>query len=199
MSMWETEFKRAQAVIGWPTDGIPTVRPNLGVITLPAMAGQGFQTPENSMPWPGDPLSIEMIRAISESRLENSNVFRLAADFYGLYHQYHSPDIATYLHDNQSVFDISHLLYGDEIFYSIFDSEPGSFMTELMERCAETGTVLYSRIAVEADEDWKKYIDRIGSLVKDTRARVILRPLVFPDSKQECQEMLDRWHQLTSL
>ena len=68
-----------------------------------------------------------------------------------------------------------------------------------MERCAETGTVLYSRIAAEADEDWKKYIDRIGSLVSDTGARVILRPLVFPDSKQECQEMLDLWHQLTSL
>ena len=97
------------------------------------MAGQGFQTPRNSMPWPGDPLSIEMIRAISESRLENSNVFRLAADFYGLHHQYHSPDIASYLPDTQGVFDIAHLLYGDEIFYSIFDSEPGSFMTELME------------------------------------------------------------------
>jgi len=311
-AMWETEFKRAQAVIGWPTDGIPTVRPNLGVITLPAMAGQSFQTPENSMPWPGGPLSIAMIRAINESSLENSTVFRLAADFYSLYQKNHPPDIAAYLPDTQGVFDIAHLLYGDEIFYSLFDSEPGSFMTELMEislsiylkgteilksamredlqtmihghgteqgvyfpvggvrvsedtatllspemieeiilpfikrsiqpfgggflhfcgehptifdqftslpeikaidlgnpekyntkklmeRCAETGTVLYSRIAAEADEDWKKYIDRIGSLVKDTGARVILRPLVFPDSKPECLEMLDRWHQLTSI
>jgi hypothetical protein len=68
-----------------------------------------------------------------------------------------------------------------------------------MERCAETGTVLYSRIAAEAGEDWKKYIDRIGFWVKETGARVILRPLIFPDSKQECQEMLDRWHQLTSI
>ena len=69
---------------------------------------------------------------------------------------------------------------------------------KLMERCAETETVLYSRIAAEACEEWKKYIDRIGSLVKETGARVILRPLVLPDSRQECQEMLDRWHQLTS-
>jgi len=68
-----------------------------------------------------------------------------------------------------------------------------------MQHCAETETVLYSRIAAEPDEDWKKYIDRIGSLVSDTGARVILRPLVFPDSKSECQEMLDRWHELTSI
>jgi len=27
----------------------------------------------------------------------------------------------------------------------------------------------------------------------------ILRPLVFPDSKPECQKMLDRWHHLTSI
>ena len=48
--MWESEIRRARAVIDWPTDGIPTVRPNLGVITIPAMAGQTFTTPPDSMP-----------------------------------------------------------------------------------------------------------------------------------------------------
>ena len=41
-AMWETEIRRAKAVIGWPTDDIPTIRFNLGVITIPAMAGQSF-------------------------------------------------------------------------------------------------------------------------------------------------------------
>ena len=309
--MWKTEIKRASAVIGWPTDGIPTVRPNLGVITIPAMAGQNFQTPENSMPWPGDPLSIEEIRAIRNINLTESEVFRLSAEFYKIHRESGETQIATYLPDTQGVFDIAHLLSGEEIFYSLLDTEEGNWYTELMvisldlyikasmafkavmkedsgimihghgteqgvyfpdsgvrvsedtatllspemieecilpyvrrsvqqfgggflhfcgvhpslfeqftampeikaidlgnpekydtkyllERCAETGTVLYSRIATEPGENWKEYINRIGSLVARTGARVILRPLVFPESRKECNEMLELWHDLTS-
>ena len=309
--MWETEIKRAKAVIGWPTDGIPTVRSNLGVITIPAMAGQSFQTIENSMPWPGKPLSIEEIRATQDSQLIDSEVFKLASDFYNFHRESNETNIAAYLPDTQGIFDIAHLLYGDEIFISLFDTEKGNWTTELMEislnlyiratkalkavlkedsgtmihghgteqgvyfshagariaedtaillspdmieqsiipfvkksahpfggaflhycgyhptlfnqltelpeikaidlgnpekyitknileRCAETGTVLYSRIAEEPGENWKDYINRIGSLVASTGARVILRPKVFPESREECKEMLERWHDLTS-
>ncbi|MDP2337631.1 MAG: hypothetical protein Q8N05_14540 [Bacteroidota bacterium] len=309
--MWKTEMKRAQAVIGWPTDGIPTIRPNLGVITIPAMAGQSFQTPENSMPWPGDPMSVEEIRAIRNSGLMTSDVFKLAADFYQIHRESNNKPISAYLPDTQGVFDIAHLLYGDEIFYSLLDTEEGNWFTELMEisldlylrtseafkvvmeedpetmihghgteqgvyfpqagvrvsedtatllspemieecilpyirrsvqpfgggflhycgvhptlfdqftgipeikaidlgnpekydtsylleRCAETKTALYSRIAAEPGEDWREYTNRIGSLVASTGARVILRPLVFPESHEECSEMLELWHELTS-
>lgn len=308
--MWETEMKRAKAVIGWPTDGIPTVRPNLGVIAIPAMAGQSFQTPENSMPWPGDPLSMEEIRAIRNTNLTDSEVFRLAADFYQIHRESDETQIAAYLPDSQGVFDIAHLLYGDEIFYALLDTDEGNWFAELMEisldlylraseafktameensgtmihghgteqgvcfpqagvrisedtatllspemieqcilpyirrsvqpfgggflhfcgvhptlfdqftalpeikaidlgnpekydrkylleRCAETDTVLYSRIAAEPDENWKTYINRIGSLVHEAGARVILRPLIFPESREECAEMLKLWHDLT--
>ena len=309
--MWETEIRRAKAVIGWPTDGIPTIRPNLGVITVPAMAGQSYQTPENSMPWPGTPLSKDKIRAIPKINLTDSEVFRLAADFYRIHRESGENQIATYLPDTQGVFDIAHLLNGDEIFYSIFDIERGNWFAELMEisldlytraseafknemnedsfsiihghgteqgvyfpqagvrvsedtatllspemiedcilpyirrsvqpfgggflhfcgvhpsifeqftslpeikaidlgnpekyetkylleRCAETETVLYSRIASEPGENWKTYIYRVGSLVRETGARVILRPLVFPETRVECGEMLELWHELTS-
>lgn len=308
--MWKTELKRAKAVIGWPTDGIPTVRPNLGVITVPAMAGQSFQTPEDSMPWPGTPLSMEEIRTIPDKNLIHSEVFRLAADFYKLHRESGETQIAAYLADTQGVFDIAHLLGGDEIFLSLLETEEGNWFSELMEisldlyfratnamksvmnedpgtmihghgteqgvyfphtgvrvsedtatllspeminellvpfirrgaqpyggcflhycgihptildqftaipevraldlgnpekydlksvlkRCAETDTVFYSRISAEPNENWKDYIDRIGSLVNETGARIILRPLVFPASREECSEMLERWHKLT--
>jgi hypothetical protein len=68
----------------------------------------------------------------------------------------------------------------------------------LMERCADTGTILYSRIAEEPGERWKDYINRIGDMVTKTKARVILRPRVFPESKEECKEMQSIWHSLTS-
>jgi len=308
--MWKTEMKRAKAVIGWPTDGIPTVRPNLGVIAIPAMAGQSFQTPENSMPWPGDPFSMEEIRALRNMNLTDSEVFRLASDFYKIHRERNKTQIAAYLPDTQGIFDIAHLLYGDEIFYSLLDTEEGNWFTELMEisldlyirasealksvmkedseimihghgteqgvyfpqagvrisedtatllspemieqcilpyirrsvqpfgggflhfcgvhptlfdqftalpeikaidlgnpekyntkllleRCAETETVLYSRIAAEPGENWREYICRIGSLVASSGVRVILRPFVFPESHDECSEMLELWHDLT--
>ncbi len=68
---------------------------------------------------------------------------------------------------------------------------------KLLERCAETGTVFYSRVAGELGENWKEYIQRIGSLVADTGARVILRPLIFPATKEECKEMQEIWHEIT--
>ena len=310
--MWETEYKRAQAVIGWPTDGIPTVRSNLGVIVVPAMAGQSFHTPEDSMPWPGEPMNPDQIRAMLHKDLTESEVFRFAESFYKIHKESGEQQIAAYIPDNQGVFDIAHLLYGDEIFLDILNDEEGNWVSELMEisldlyirttklfkevlnekfetmihghgteqgiffpqagtrisedtaillspeiieqsiipyiirsvqpfgggflhycgyhpflfdqltalpeikaidlgnpekyntrrlleRCAETGTVLYSRIAAEPSESWKEYIKRLGYMVSDSGARVILRPLVFPEMEEECKEMQDIWHELTSI
>lgn len=281
------------------------------MITIPAMAGQSFQTPENSMPWPGKALLMEEIRAVQNTNLTDSEVFKLAADFYNIHQESDETQIAAYLPDTQGVFDIAHLLYGDEIFCSLLDIEERNWFTELMEislnlylmatkslkvvlkeklgtmihghateqggyfpkagvrisedtaillspemieqsiipfvrrsthpfggaflhycgyhptlftqftalpeikavdlgnpekyntkwlleRCSETEIVLYSRIAEEPGENWKEYVDRIGSLVASTGARVILRPMVFPESPEECREMLEHWHNLTS-
>jgi len=134
--MWESEIRRAKGVIDWPTDGIPTVRPNLGVITIPAMAGQSFTTPPGSMPWPGKPLSRNRIKELANKDILNSEIFRLAADFY--------------------------------------------------------------RIHVDSGETWREYTERIGSLTAQTGARVILRPVIFPDNADECREMQELWHQITS-
>jgi hypothetical protein len=67
----------------------------------------------------------------------------------------------------------------------------------LMERCAETGTVLYSRLAPEPAESWDAYTRRLGGLVRDTGARCILRPLVYPQTRDECSHMKELWHDLT--
>ncbi|MHC4618385.1 MAG: hypothetical protein ACYTEQ_11610, partial [Planctomycetota bacterium] len=61
--MWANEMARARPVLGWPTDGIPTVRPNLGVVFVPSMAGQKYEIREGLMPWCGEPLSPEAIRS----------------------------------------------------------------------------------------------------------------------------------------
>ena len=67
----------------------------------------------------------------------------------------------------------------------------------LLGRCAETKTVLYSRVSALPDESWPAYVERVAGLIRETGARCIVRPMVYPDSRAECLEMLDMWHALT--
>jgi hypothetical protein len=309
-AMWESEIRRAEPVLDWPTDGLPTVRPNLGVIFVPAMAGLSYQLPPDAMPWPGEPLSRDAIRAARAVDLAATQTMQLAEAFYAIHRDSGRTDIAAYHADTQGVFDIAHLLYGDETFYDVADRQHAAWIDELLdiclslyvgatrhlkalleepansmihghgtsqgvyfphvgarmaedtaillspatierfvvpaiekaavefggafvhfcgnhrsllerlcqmkqvraidlgnperydtrwllEQCAQTSTVLYSRVAAEPDESWPTYVRRIGALVRETGARVILRPVVFPAGSDECQAMLDTWHEAT--
>ncbi|HOX01508.1 MAG TPA: hypothetical protein P5555_03545 [Candidatus Paceibacterota bacterium] len=308
--MWESEIRRAEPLIGWPTDGLPTVRPNLGVIFVPAMAGLGYRLPEGSMPWPGEPLEREAIRAALGADIRRSETMRLAEEFYAIHRQSGMDEVAAYHADTQGVFDIAHLLNGSAIFYDLADPGQAEWIEELLgislelylratrqlkaflgepdrsmihghgtsqgvwftaagarlaedtatllspamidrwilpvleraaapfggvfvhfcgrhpallerlcaldavraidlgnpeqydsrwvlERCARTRTVLYSRLAAEAGETWEHYAQRLAGLVRETGARVILRPVVFPRERAECAAMRDLWHEWT--
>ena len=309
--MWKSEMARTCPLVDWPSDGIPTVRPNLGVIFVPAIAGQDFQIPQDSMPWPGKPLSFEKITAARQVDVDKAELFELARQFYEIHRESsESAEIAVYLPDTQGVFDIAHLLLGDEIFYDLADPDQTDTISELMDNCfilyercsvalkkclgedlktmihghgteqglffpnagvrisedtatllspamieniilptvkrcaeyfggvfvhycgyhesflrqlaelsgvkaidlgnpemyntrnilqccAETDTVLYSRLAAEPGEDWRSYTERLARLVRDTNARVVQRPLIYPESRQECRDMLDLWHEKT--
>ena len=309
--MWESEMTRARRVIDWPTDGIPTVRSNLGVIFVPAIAGQDYQVLEGAMPWPGEPLTLDAIRAARDVDPEQAGVFQLARRFYAIHRDSGEGErVVPYLPDTQGIFDNAHLLYGDEILLDLADPERIEFVNEamdvcyalyeritlafkeiigeetgtmihghgteqgvyfpsagvrvsddtatllspamiertilpaiqrcadrfggvfvhycglhdpffdqlaampgvkaidlgnpesydtrrLLEVCAATDTVLYSRIASEPNEDWRAYTERLAGLVRETGARVILRPLVVPDAREQCREMLDMWHEQT--
>ncbi|MFN7996849.1 MAG: hypothetical protein U0Q18_24765 [Bryobacteraceae bacterium] len=308
-SMWRAEMRRARATSDWPTDGIPTVRPNLGVVFVPGVAGQEFVVREGQMPWPGEPMTRERIRSLRDTPLEASGMMRLALSFYHIHERQAEPGIAAYHPDTQGIFSLAHLFYGDQIFIDL--NEDAEWVDELMEitlfvharvvrllkaklhepecelyhghsfpqgiyfpnagvrvsedtatmisprmldrfvlpylhkcvhpfggcfvhfcgrheylfeqlcrmpevraidlgnpekydsrwllnKCAESGTVLFSPLPAEAGEDWRGYTARLAGLAKQTGARMILRPVVFPQSRDECREMQQLWHELTS-
>lgn len=68
----------------------------------------------------------------------------------------------------------------------------------LLERCAESDTVLYSHIEGQNGEDWERYVRRLAAMVRETGARCILRPEVFPSDRDGCAAMQDLWHELTA-
>ncbi len=309
--MWESEMRRARAVVGWPTDGIPTVRPNLGVIFVPSIAGQGYQVKSDQMPWPGEPLTIERIRAARSVDVAAAELMRRAEAFYRVHQKSGVTDVVAYHADTQGVFDVAHLLYGDEIFTAmagedddqrrvfevmdicldlyvrvtrrlkeilgesagsmihghgtpqgIFFPEGGARISEdtptllspvmierfvmpwierslepfsggfahfcgrhpalferlcrcplvkaidlgnpeswdpawLLGRCAASGTVLWSRLAALPGERGESYVRRIGALVRESGARVILRSTVTPRDRAEAEAMLALWRELT--
>ena len=311
--MWESEMRRARPALDWPTDGIPTVRPNLGVVFVPTMFGQSCKVQPEQMPWPGKPLSREQIRAGRDVAVYQTELMRLAEEFYDIHAERGRDEgIYAYHADTQGVFDVAHLVYGDSIFYDLADPEERDWMDELMaaagdvyvrasqyvkgligertesmihghgtcvgayfptagvrmsedtptllspetiervvlpaiekaagpfgggvfihycglhkrffeqlchmecvraidlgnpemydtrwlmERCAETGTVLHSRLAALDGEDWRDYADRLGRMVRETGVRCILRPVAYPADRDCCEEMLDRWHAITA-
>lgn len=309
--MWESEMRRARLVPDWPTDGIPSVRPNLGVVFMPAIMGQNYLLREGQMPWRGELLSRNAIRAAVDIELETSHMMRLASEFYDIHRTSGEEEIIPYHADTQGVFDIAHLLYGERTFYDMADPPEHAWFQELMEicldlylrvsrqlkdilqesdaamihghgtsqgvyfpnagtrisedtailispnmieemifpyiersseafggafahycgrheflfermcrspligsidlgnsemfdcrwlleRCAETDTVLCSRVAAAEGEEWPAYLRRITGLLKETGARCILRPSVFPDNRDECAAMQDMWHELTN-
>ena len=309
--MWEAEVRRARAVIDWPTDGIPTVRPNLGVVFIPSIAGQGYHVHTDQMPWPGEPLTEDAIRAARGVDVGTAELVLRAQAFYRLHRERGDGVIAPYHPDTQGVFDAAHLLYGDRILAAMAGEEAeqgwvlelleicldlslrvtrrikemlgepancmihghgtaqGVFFPQggvrvaedtatllspamidrfvmpfierslapfeggfahfcgvhrpfferlcachlvraidlgnpekydphwLLERCATSGTVLYSRLPALEDENAVAYARRVGMLVRETGARVILRATVTPRDRNEALEMLETWHQLT--
>lgn len=128
--MYAAERSRAELMIDWPTDGIPTVRPNLGTIFVPACAGQGYKVEAGNMPWPGEHLNREQVRAIDPQAAVESDMMRRAEEFYR--HAAGRKDIVPYHADTQGVFDIAHLLYGQDVFMDMAMPEDKAWAHELI-------------------------------------------------------------------
>jgi hypothetical protein len=131
--MWENEIARAKQVLDWPTDGIPTIRPNLGVIFVPAIAGQPFEIRPGLMPWAKQTLTSEQIKAAADINIVDSELFKLAKQFINIHMQRGPCDIKLYHPDTQGIFDIAHLLYGENIFYDILDPSASQWVDELLD------------------------------------------------------------------
>jgi len=148
-AMWQSEMQRAHLLRDWPTDGIPTIRPNLGVIFIPSVAGQSYKVHDDQMPWPGDPLDLDVIRASRNADLEKAELLLHAQAFYRFHQKQGINDVAPYHPDTQGVFDIAHLLYGHDIFAALAgEASERSLITEVMEAALD----LYLRVTLRIKE-----------------------------------------------
>ena len=176
--MFKAELDRALSVVDWPTDGIPTVRPNLGTVFVPDTFGQDYQVKPDAMPWPGEPLSREAIRATARQGHRRSGaagtergaqgggetvsgagaggtatadgLFERAAAFYRLAAR--EDRVYAYHADTQGVFDVAHLLYGEDIFLDLATDDERPWVRELLDLCLDRYVEISKLIKDAIDE-----------------------------------------------
>ncbi len=136
-AMLDSEIDKAAMVIDWPTDGLPAVRSNLGTIFIPAIAGQDYMINDGQMPWPGGHFSVERIEAAANIGINDSEVLKLALELYGILKKQGRKDIFAYHPDTQGIFDILHLLRGDELFYEMSDERNAKQTHRLLDAVTE--------------------------------------------------------------
>jgi len=110
-------------------DGIPVVRADLGTTLLPSGLGLEIVVQPNAQPWIEEHLSKKAIYKLScpvkEKDIQRNEIL-LAQQFYQLFFQRVqekkiNSSIFPYLPDTQGIFDLSHLLRGQDIFLDLFD------------------------------------------------------------------------------
>ncbi len=116
-------------------DALLCIRPNFGTIFIPAMFGLKYKVPRDTFPWITLHLSKEEIKNFKMPALDNIEIMKKASDYLAFFKKNLPNWIHVYLPDTEGPFDIAHSVYGDNIFYDIYDDP--AFVHYLLGLCTE--------------------------------------------------------------
>ena len=121
-------------------DGIPTIRPDLGTTLIPSAFGLELFIGENTHPCLKEHFPVgrllEIIESWDPSQLSSGEILSARA-----FYQKVVPGlegVEPYLPDTQGIFDLAHLLLGDEIFTLIIDDRRSA--DRILDFCAKVFT-----------------------------------------------------------
>lgn len=117
------------------------IRPNFGTIFIPAMFDLDYEIREDTYPWLTSHLSKKEIQKIQLDSLLNNDMMQRAIEFIQYFQEILPNWIHIYQPDTQGPFDIAHAIYGDDLFYDIYDDP--DFVHCLM----EVSTEMYIRVS----------------------------------------------------
>jgi hypothetical protein len=119
---------QASTAVDRSDDGIPVARADLGTTLFPSGLGLRVSLSENAHPWLVEHLDLARYAGLDSPAdgLAGRGEFPLAAAFYRRLREERqagrlpSP-VLPYVPDNQGVFDLTHLVAGSNVFYSLSD------------------------------------------------------------------------------
>ncbi|MEA2062378.1 MAG: hypothetical protein U9P14_01650 [Gemmatimonadota bacterium] len=135
-------------------DGIPVIRADLGTTLLPSGLGLEIIVQPDLPPWIKEHFSrkavLDLPSPIKEKDIRRNEIM-LAGQFYSLFFKKAAvreihPDIFPYLPDTQGIFDLSHLIRGQDILMDLLDDP--DFTMSLQTRSLElylSATAMFKR------------------------------------------------------
>ena len=109
------------------------IRPNFGTIFIPAMFGLKYKVPKDTFAWLTSRLSKEEIRKYHFPNLDKIDILKKAIEYIQFFQRELPEWIHLYLPDTLGPFEIAHAVYGDNIFYDLYDDP--EFVHHLLELC----------------------------------------------------------------
>ena len=134
LKMLENGLLGALPALYGRADAVPSIRANMGCSVFPSLLGVTPRLFEDMMPWVKEHLSKEQILRIKPTDIKTCNDFKTALE-----HMSYMRDILQdsplriYPLDLQGPFDTAHIVYGDDIFYDIYDDP--EFVHHLLDLC----------------------------------------------------------------
>ena len=124
------------------------IRPNFGTIFIPAMFGLKYELPKDTFAWITSHLTKGEIKKFKIPHLSEVDMMKKAIEYLQFFKEKLPEWIHIYLPDTLGPFEIAHSVYGDNIFYEIYDDP--SFIHYLLDLCTE--------IYIQVTEKLKKVI-----------------------------------------
>lgn len=116
------ELKGALMSVKAGMEAVPSVRANMGCGIFPTLFGVKQELFEDKMPWVLEHLSKETLSKMGPEDLKISDEFKAGLEHMAYMAQaLEGTGCMVYPMDLQGAFDTAHLVYGDQIFYDLYD------------------------------------------------------------------------------
>jgi len=116
-------------------DALLCLRPNFGTVFIPSMFGLEYKVPKDTFAWITSRLSKEEIREYHFPNLDKIDMLKKAIEYIKFFKKTLPEWIHVYLPDTLGPFEIAHAVYGNNIFYDLYDDS--KFVHYLLNLCTE--------------------------------------------------------------
>jgi len=111
------------------------LRPNFGTIFIPSIFGLKYELPKDTFAWITSHLTKDEIKKFKIPHSSEVDMMKRAIEYLQFFKEELPEWIHVYLPDTLGPFEIAHSVYGDNIFYEIYDDP--SFIHYLLDLCTE--------------------------------------------------------------
>jgi len=135
-------------------DALLCLRPNFGTIFIPSIFGLKYELPKDTFGWITSHLTKDEIKKFKIPHLGEVDMMKRAIEYLQFFKEELPEWIQVYLPDTLGPFEIAHSVYGDNIFYEIYDDP--SFIHYLLDLCTELYTQVTEKLKKVIGEERKR-------------------------------------------